>query len=69
VFRFKADSVPIEVGQSSGLMSDSFPMGSEGCPVWSGTVSDIDRMSVRYGSDWCPTSQERREATLSRKPP
>jgi len=32
-------------------------------------VSDIDRMSVRYGSDRCPTRQERREATQSRKPP
>ena len=45
-----SDTVPIHIGQCSGLMSDSFraplewcPTGSEGCPSWPGTVSDRDR--------------------------
>ena len=51
-FRFLADSIPIPVGQGSGLLSDSFwaglewcPTGLERCPVWPGIVS---------GSQWKP---------------
>ncbi len=49
-FRFQPDTVPIHIGQCSGLMSDSFraplewcPTRSEGCPSWPGTVSDRGR--------------------------
>jgi transposase len=49
-FRFVSDTVPIHIGQCSGLMSDSFraslegcPTRSEGCPVWPGRVSDRAR--------------------------
>ena len=45
-FQFLSDTVPVSVGQRSGLMSDSFPgfpewcpTGSEACPSWPGTVS------------------------------
>src|ERR1017187_8503934 len=49
-FRFLPDTVPIHIGQRSGLIPDSFraplewcPTGSEWCPSWPGTVSDRDR--------------------------
>src|ERR1035441_6939316 len=55
-FQFLSDSVPISVGQRSGLMSDSFwassewcPTGSEECPRWPGMVSDRSRNLGRGG--------------------
>jgi CheY-like chemotaxis protein len=40
VFRFKPDTIPIEFGQCSGRISDSFRVPSEWCPKWFGSVSD-----------------------------
>src|SRR6266702_8566460 len=42
-FRFLPDTVPIPVGQCSGLMSDSFWPLLEWCPSWPGPVSDRGR--------------------------
>src|SRR4029077_20126232 len=39
-FRFWPDTVPIHIGQCSGLRSDSFRAPLEWCPSWPGTVSD-----------------------------
>jgi hypothetical protein len=43
VFRFQPDTVPIHIGQCSGLMSDSFRASLEWRPRWPGTLSDSDR--------------------------
>jgi hypothetical protein len=37
VLQSKSDSVPIDIGQDSGLISDSFGTGSEPCPIKPGT--------------------------------
>src|ERR1035438_8403878 len=42
-FRFLPDTVPIHIGQRSGLIPDSFRALLEWCPSWPGTVSDRDR--------------------------
>src|SRR4029077_18664180 len=42
-FRFWPDTVPIHIGQCSGLRSDSFRAPLEWCPSWPGTVSDRNR--------------------------
>ena len=42
-FRFVPDTVPIHIGQRSGLIPDSFRAPLEWCPSWPGTVSDRTR--------------------------
>ena len=42
-FQFLSDTVPIYIGQRSGLISDSFWASPEGCPRWPGMLSGKGR--------------------------
>src|SRR5438105_10673069 len=64
VFRFWPDSVPIDIGQCSGLRSESFWVSLEWCPSWPGMVSERDRKPEPGGVEgrWnkCPGSRSMR---------
>ena len=46
-FRFLSDTVPIHIGQGSGLIPDSFGSKSECCPTRIGMLSEMARNDVR----------------------
>src|SRR6266566_1799613 len=57
-FRFLPDTVPIDIGQCSGVRSDSFRAPLEWCPGWAGMVSERNRKPEPGGEErrWnkCP---------------